>query len=104
MVDAAKTAGRTVTAIEEQGISLWCSSGHKGLYGLPGVGLLYVAPSIELQPLICGGTGSRSDEFDMPEQYPDHLEPGTLPGPAIAALGAGVRLLKDTGIQRIVDV
>jgi selenocysteine lyase/cysteine desulfurase len=37
----------------------------------------------------------------MPEAYPDHLEPGTLAGPAIAALGAGCRFLKETGIATV---
>jgi cysteine desulfurase family protein len=101
MVDAAQTAGRTLSRIDELGISLWCASGHKGLFGLPGVGLLYVAPNVELTPLIVGGTGSRSEDFEMPEAYPDRLEAGTLPGPAIAALGAGVRWLKEHGVKTI---
>lgn len=101
MIDAAQTAGRLRQNLEEYGVSIWCASGHKGLFGPPGVGLLYVGENIELEPLIAGGTGSRSEEFEMPGFFPDHLEAGTLPGPAIAGLGAGARWLAETGIENV---
>lgn len=102
MIDAAQTAGRTVESIDELGISIWCASGHKGLFGAPGVGLLYMAPQIQLNPTIMGGTGSQSDQLEMPDALPDRFEPGTLPGPAIAALGAGVRWLKEVGVPNVI--
>jgi cysteine desulfurase family protein len=101
MVDAAQTAGFTESKVDELGIGLWCASGHKSLMGTPGVGLLYVAPYIKVDPLIAGGTGSRSDGFDMPDHYPDHLEAGTLPGPAIAALGEAIDWLDNIGLEKI---
>ncbi|MGL1488987.1 hypothetical protein ACSTJG_24390, partial [Vibrio parahaemolyticus] len=39
--------------------------------------------------------------FAMPTNYPDHLEPGTLAGPSIAALGAGVEFINRTGADII---
>lgn len=101
MVDAAQTVGRIPTNLSELGVSIWCASGHKGLMGPPGVGLLYVAPSIEIDSLIAGGTGSKSDEYDVPTFYPDHLEAGTLAGPAIAGLGAGIAWIAETGMENI---
>ena len=103
MIDAAQTAGRSRLSIEELGISIWCASGHKNLFGMPGCGLLYVAPHVQLRPLVAGGTGSRSDEFEMPDQFPDHLEAGTLAGPAIAALGAAARWIMETGVDNIIQ-
>jgi cysteine desulfurase/selenocysteine lyase len=103
MIDAAQTAGRAPARIDDLGISIWCASGHKGLYGMPGVGLLYVHPAVELQPLVSGGTGSNSSQFEMPSDYPDHLESGTLPGPAIASLGAGIQWLQKQGIKAVAD-
>ena len=103
MIDAAQTAGRSKLSIEELGIAIWCASGHKSMFGVPGCGLLYVAPNVQLHPLVAGGTGSRSDEFDMPDQFPDHLEPGTLAGPAIAALGAAARWIMETGVDNIIQ-
>jgi cysteine desulfurase family protein len=103
MIDAAQTAGRNDYKIDDLGISLWCASGHKSLFGMPGVGLLYVAPHVDLRPLVTGGTGSHSDDFEMPAAYPDHLEAGTLPGPSIAALQAGIRFLNEKGVKTVRD-
>jgi cysteine desulfurase / selenocysteine lyase len=95
LVDGAQVAGKIETDLSAKtGISFFCTSGHKGLMGPPGVGLLYVAPQHTLAPFVSGGTGSRSESLDMPTAYPDRLEAGTLPGPAIAGLSAGVDWLK----------
>jgi len=101
LVDAAQSAGFVESRIEELGISMWCASGHKGLMGPPGVGVLYVSSNVDLEPLIAGGTGSRSEDLEMPPAYPDKLEAGTLPGPAIVALGAGVSWLEATGLTNV---
>lgn len=103
MVDAAQSAGFVPQKISQLGISLWCASGHKGLFGPPGVGLLYVAPDVELGSLISGGTGSRSEDLFMPSSYPDHLESGTMNAPAIAALAAGVAWIGEQGLDNIAD-
>jgi cysteine desulfurase family protein len=99
MVDAAQTVGRTKQELENLAISLWCASGHKGLFGPTGVGLLYVAENIELEPLIAGGTGSKSEDLNMPDFFPDRLEAGTVGGAAIAGLGAGARWVNETCID-----
>ncbi len=101
LVDAAQTAGRFPGCLENEGISFWCASAHKGLLGPPGLGLLYVNSDIQLEPLIAGGTGSASESFEMPEVFPDHLESGTVPSQAIAGLRAGVEWLKKQGASNI---
>lgn len=101
LVDAAQTAGYLKTDLSLPGITYWCTSGHKGLLGAPGLGLLYVKPGFELAPFVCGGTGSKSEQFEMPEALPDRLEPGTMSAPLIAALGAGVRFLQTTGLETV---
>lgn len=88
IIDAAQSAGHVRPMIYSR--TLWCASGHKGLLGFPGVGLLYVAKDAELEPIFCGGTGSKSEDLEMPDFFPDRLESGTLPGPSIASLKAGV--------------
>lgn len=103
MVDAAQSAGFSPSRVEELGVSLWCASGHKGLLGPPGVGLLYVSPEVKLEPLVAGGTGSGSESLTMPDAYPDHLESGTLPGPAIVGLGAGVTWLNSRGAHKTAE-
>lgn len=103
LVDAAQTAGLDKQALIHPGISFWCSSAHKALLGQPGLGLLYVSPEFDLEPIIQGGTGSASEELRMPSHYPDHLEPGSMAGPAIAALGAGVDFIEKTGADVILQ-
>ncbi len=102
MIDAAQSAGASLHDFTQLGVSLWCASGHKGLLGPPGVGLLYVAPEVELTPLVAGGTGSHSEDLEMPVAYPDRLEAGSAAGPAIAGLGAAAAWLKETGIKNII--
>lgn len=101
LLDAAQTAGSEADCLRHPGVTYWAAPGHKGLMGAPGVGLLYVRDRHDLACLVQGGTGSRSESFAMPPDYPDHLEPGTLAGPAIAALGAGVEFIHKTGAASI---
>lgn len=103
LVDGAQTAGKLDADLWDSGVSFYCTSGHKGLMGAPGVGLLYVAPEYSLSPIVAGGTGSRSESLELPTAFPDRLEAGTLPGPAIAALAAGVEWLKQIGADRVVQ-
>jgi cysteine desulfurase family protein len=103
LIDAAQTAGSEANCLRHSGITYWAAPGHKGLMGAPGAGLLYVRADSVLEPLVCGGTGSSSESFEMPNVYPDRLEPGTIGGPAIAALGAGVEFVHKTGATLIVE-
>ena len=101
LLDAAQTAGSTLIAMEEMGVSLLAFTGHKGLMGPQGTGGLCVAPGVELRPLLSGGTGVRSFEEDQPEEYPEHLEAGTLNGHGLAGLGAAVDFILETGVETI---
>jgi cysteine desulfurase / selenocysteine lyase len=99
LVDAAQTAGCVPIDVEAMGISLLALSGHKGLLGPQGVGTLYVGADVDLQPLVEGGTGSRSESLEQPLDLPDRFEAGTPNTPGIAGLGAGIDVVKRTGIR-----
>lgn len=101
LVDAAQTAGHIPVDLAKLNVAFWCTSGHKGLMGPPGVGLLYVAPGYDLEPLISGGTGSISERVEMPKAYPDRLEAGTMPIHTIAGLARAVEWSKAIGPNRI---
>lgn len=101
LLDAAQTAGSIPISMEEMGVHLLAFTGHKGLMGPQGTGGLCVAPGVELRPLLSGGTGVRSFEEGQPEEYPEHLEAGTLNGHGLAGLGAAVEFLLETGVETI---
>ena len=101
IVDGAQTVGSLPWDFRELGVAALIGSGHKGLLGPPGVGLLLLAEDFSVEPLIRGGTGSRSESERMPELLPDRLEAGTLNTAGIAGLGAAVRWLLSEGIDRV---
>ncbi len=99
MVDAAQSAG--VLDIDASKVDLLAFPGHKGLFGPQGTGGLYVRKGIDLYTVIEGGTGSASELFSQPEEYPDRLESGTQNVPAIAGLNEGVKFILREGIDTI---
>jgi len=103
VVDGAQTAGSVPVAFAELGVAAYACSGHKGLLGPPGVGLLLLGDGFEIDPLVRGGTGSRSESEEMPEHLPDRLEAGTPNGPGIAGLGAACRWLAGRGVEAVAE-
>lgn len=104
LVDAAQTAGVLPIDVQAMNIDLLAFTGHKGLQGPQGTGGLVIGNSVrvnEIEPLWRGGTGSRSAFEIQPEELPDKFESGTVNGPGIAGLGAGVRHIMKRGIKAI---
>lgn len=54
-----------------------------------------------LEPLIEGGTGSKSEEEYQPVFLPDKFESGTLNSTGIIGLGAGIDFLLENGMDTI---
>ena len=101
LVDAAQTAGSIPLDFASMGVAALTCSGHKGLLGPPGVGVLLLADGFEVQPLVRGGTGSRSESERMPEHLPDRLEAGTANGACIGGLGAACAWLADRTVAEV---
>lgn len=101
MVDAAQTAGIYPVDVEECNIDLLGFSGHKGLFGPPGTGVLFVGERADLDTVCDGGTGSYSETEVQPQVLPDKFESGTANSIGIAGLGAGLKFIADTGMDRI---
>jgi cysteine desulfurase family protein len=99
LLDAAQTVGGLKVDFRALGVAALACSGHKGLLGPPGIGVLLLAPGFEVEPLVRGGTGSRSESEEMPEQLPDRLEAGTPNGVGAAGLGAACRWLSEHGVE-----
>ena len=101
MVDAAQTAGRYPIDVQAGNIDLLAFSGHKGLFGPPGTGVLYVGNRVDLDSLREGGTGSYSQQEEQPVILPDRYESGTLNSVGIVGLGAGLKYIFAEGLDRI---
>lgn len=102
-VDCAQTAGVLPIHMEALGIDALAFTGHKGLMGPQGIGGLVLREEMVplIEPLISGGTGSRSDSEEIPHFMPDRFEAGTPNLPGIFGLHAALKWLKNTGIDEI---
>jgi len=103
LCDAAQTVGHLPVDMNRLGVDLLAVSGHKGLLGPLGTGILLVRPSVadQLDSVRQGGTGTLSEQARQPEQLPSKFESGNLNVPGILGLAAGVDFLKERGIERI---
>ncbi|HEY3316824.1 MAG TPA: aminotransferase class V-fold PLP-dependent enzyme [Coriobacteriia bacterium] len=98
LVDGAQGGGHLPVDVASLAVDAYAVSGHKGLLGPQGVGGLYLAPSLQPEELLQGGTGGGSSELPtQPEMRPDRYEAGTPNTPGIAGLGAAVRFLAEDG-------
>jgi len=101
LVDACQTAGCQPLNLSALSVDLLACSGHKGLLGPMGTGVLYVADDVELATVREGGTGSVSADDVQPSFLPDRFEAGTLNAGGIAGLLAGVRFLLEKGVHNV---
>ena len=101
IVDAAQSAGHIPIDLEKIPCDAFCAPAHKGLLGIAGCGFAILDRAEGLPPFLSGGSGTNSLSHDMPEELPERYEAGTLPTAAIAALRAGVRYVRDLGIEQI---
>jgi cysteine desulfurase / selenocysteine lyase len=101
VVDASQSAGHMPLSLPALGASAVAMPGHKGLLGPTGTGVLYLAPGVEVEPLIRGGTGSRSESEYQPDFAPDRYESGTLNAIGIVGLGAAADYLREVGVDKV---
>ncbi len=102
LVDGAQGGGHLQVDIGAMNPDAYALSGHKGLLGPQGIGLLYLASGFDVQEQTEGGTGGGSSEsLEMPPERPDRYEAGTANTSGIVGLGAAARFLAEEGdLQR----
>lgn len=103
IVDASQSAGTVPIDCKNWDIDLLAFTGHKSLFGMQGIGGLYIKEGIELKPLKVGGTGILSELLLQPEGFPIHYEAGTPNTPGIISLYAGVQFVLQTGLDKIIE-
>ena len=103
LVDASQSVGSVPIDLRTLGADAVAFSGHKGLLGPTGTGVLWLRDGLDVAPLVRGGTGSDSAREQQPGFLPDALESGTPNLMGIVGLGAGVRFLQDIGIETVME-
>ena len=76
-------------------------AGHKSLYGPMGIGGYIGKCSVNLRPVIVGGTGSDSLNLDMPESGSSRYEAASYNIQAIAGLNEAIKWIKDESQPKI---
>ncbi|MBN2808971.1 MAG: aminotransferase class V-fold PLP-dependent enzyme [Deltaproteobacteria bacterium] len=103
VIDGAQSAGVRPLDLRALDPDIFCFTGHKSLYGPPGTGGLYLREGIAPEPLLYGGTGSRSEEEYQPDFLPDKYESGTPNTSGLAGLKAGLEFIRQKGLPNIIE-
>lgn len=100
VLDTAQSAGVLPIDMEALGIDILTFTGHKGLFGPMGIGGMIVGEGIDVRPSRVGGTGVDSITPFQPDDYPHHLEAGTVCIPGIAGLNAAQKWFAQLGREK----
>ncbi len=101
IVDGAQTAGHIPIDLSDIPIGAFVFTGHKALFGIPGIGGFYIADPDAVAITRQGGTGTDSQTLTHPFEMPMRFEAGTHNYPGIASLYAGIRFITRTGLDTI---
>ena len=100
-VDAAQTAGEIPVNLTEIPVDAFVFTGHKALFGLPGIGGFYLADPEKVAPVRQGGTGVNSKFPLQPLEMPMKFEVGTPNYPGIVSLVAGIHYIEEIGLAEV---
>lgn len=101
IVDGAQTAGQIPVDLGSIPLDVFAFTGHKALFGIPGIGGFFIRNPSQVDPVRQGGTGVNSQYPYQEEGMPTRFEAGTHNYPGIASLYAGIRFLEERGIRNI---
>lgn len=103
LIDASQSAGIIPIDIEKCPVDMLVFTGHKSLFGIRGIGGIFIKENLVIKPLKVGGTGVRSDLLYQPKERPIFFEAGTPNILGITSLLAGTRFVLENGIANIID-
>jgi cysteine desulfurase/selenocysteine lyase len=101
ILDVAQSAGQLPIDMGTLGVAAVAFTGHKSLYGPPGIGGLVVMPWLDLATTRFGGTGMDSASLEHTQAWPLRLEAGTLNLLGVIGLALGIEFVEDEGIEAI---
>lgn len=95
ILDASQTMGLLDMDMDALQADVLVFTGHKYLLGPQGTGGMVIREGIEVQPLLVGGSGVRSESEEMPPPLPLRLEAGTVSTPLYAGFQYALRWLHE---------
>jgi cysteine desulfurase family protein len=101
ITDSAQTAGHIPVNLSDIPLGAFVFTGHKALFGLPGIGGFFIVEPDAVAITRQGGTGTDSQALTHPFEMPMRFEAGTPNYPGIASLYAGIRFITSTGQSTI---
>lgn len=95
LIDASQSVGHLPIDVKEVGCDMLAAPAHKGLLSPLGTGFLYLRKGMEneLQPLLFGGTGTKSESSKQPAELPERYESGSLNVPGLLGLAAAMEIV-----------
>jgi len=101
IVDGAQTAGHIPVDLADIPVGAYVFTGHKALFGIPGIGGFFISEPDAIAITRQGGTGTDSRTLTQPSGMPERFETGTHNYLGIASLYAGIRFINTVGISDI---
>jgi selenocysteine lyase/cysteine desulfurase len=99
--DGLQTAGHIPLNLSSIELDAFVFTGHKGLFGMPGIGGFCIRNPDPVLPVRMGGTGTNSKSLDQPGDLPERYEIGTHNYPGVASLIAGISFLQTIGMDTL---
>jgi cysteine desulfurase/selenocysteine lyase len=103
LLDAAQSLGEMRYDFRASDCDFICASGHKGLLGPQGTGILYVKDAGGLEPVFAGGgtvSNVTLEGFSF-DEAPSRFEYGTPNIPGVIGLGRAVKYVEALGVDDI---
>ena len=94
VLDAAQAMGLLRMVFSQLKADCVAFAGHKTLYAPFGVAGFLIRNGVDLEPLLAGGNGIRSEDLDMPRRMPEKVECASMDSVAICGLRTSLEWLK----------
>ena len=101
IVDGAQTSGHIPVDLSDIPVGAFVFTGHKALFGIPGIGGFFISEPDTIAITRQGGSGTDSRVLTHPSGMPMRFEAGTPNYPGIASLCAGIQFITSTGQEAI---
>ena len=94
LLDASQALGLVRMRFSQLKADCITFAGHKTVYGPFGIAGLYIKNGVDLEPVLAGGNGIKSEDPEMPRHMPEKLECASMDSVAICGLAASLEWLK----------